>query len=716
MRCLRQPSLFIAALLIFSVAGCDDGGSELRLRQASVGRAAPLGESIFPGLTGKELLQQLAATYKPNKVLGYEAAVDKLFGGVDNHGGTLRCVYTGYTVQIPAGTADPSAYAYRNGVDLEHTYPQSKGATGTAKSDMHHMFPVRQSANATRNNNPFAEIDDAQTEKWMRDVEVRTTKPPQNIEEYSEFDGKGAGRFEPRHDHKGHVARAMFYFYTMYQAQADAADPAFFGLQKSQLFTWHQMYPADQAELDRTWAIAKLQENKPNPFVIDPTLVQRAYFPGAALPNAARLNIEAVGPESIDLSWELPADFDAASQDLVVLGRAESPCEDPTEQAATSYSADTAYGAGSRLGKDTFVLYIGDGKTATITGLSAGMTYYFTLWTASGSLWNALPADAHVRTRAPNGELASPLVVSRIMRNPLVEDASGEWFELQSIADHDIDLNGWTIRDDDIDLHVISAPGGLVVPARGMVRLGSNADPATNGGYAIDYQYDNFWLGNDKDEIVLLGPDGTVVDRVAYDPMQWPTGKGLAIAFKGNLEDDDNNDPSFWRIEKNKPSDEVHLVISEIMVDPQSVDDSVGEWFELYNPTGHELDINGWSITDAHSDAHVIDNHGPLLVPAGGRLVLGNNADRQRNGGVAIDYVYRNLALDNYEDEIILFDTDGTEINRVAYDGHDPWPHRAGVSIIFVGAATENNDDPTLWSFSDGPWTGSAGDFGSPGH
>ena len=35
----------------------------------------------------------------------------------------------------------------------------------------------------------------------------------------------------------------------------------------------------DNSELQRTWAIAGYQQNKPNPFIVDETLVIRAYFP-----------------------------------------------------------------------------------------------------------------------------------------------------------------------------------------------------------------------------------------------------------------------------------------------------------------------------------------------------------------------------------------------------------------------------------------------------
>ncbi|NIP17549.1 MAG: hypothetical protein GWM87_04890, partial [Xanthomonadales bacterium] len=70
------------------------------------------------------------------------------------------------------------------------------------------------------------------------------------------------------------------------------------------------------------------------------------------------------------------------------------------------------------------------------------------------------------------------------------------------------------------------------------------------------------------------------------------------------------------------------------MQNPAAVSDSNGEWFELYNPTGSDIDIDGWTIQDNDFDSHLINNGGPLLVPAGGYLVLGRDANSGANGGV----------------------------------------------------------------------------------
>ncbi len=230
-------------------------------------------QTIFPSLSGQELLDSLKAYYKPATVLGYTAAREVMFTILDNHNDSVTCVYTGYTIYLNHNSSNPNQAAYNQGINTEHTWPQSLGATGNAKSDLHHLFPTRIDVNGARGSLPFAEIPDYQTDKWYRLDYVLTGIPSQYIDEYSELKLNEA--FEPREDHKGNVARAMFYFYTMYHSQASSS---FFQIQKDVLRSWNSLDPVDAAEILRTNTIASYQDGKPNPFVLDTTLIGRAYF------------------------------------------------------------------------------------------------------------------------------------------------------------------------------------------------------------------------------------------------------------------------------------------------------------------------------------------------------------------------------------------------------------------------------------------------------
>ncbi|KAA3613046.1 MAG: T9SS C-terminal target domain-containing protein [Calditrichaeota bacterium] len=161
------------------------------------------------------------------------------------------------------------------------------------------------------------------------------------------------------------------------------------------------------------------------------------------------------------------------------------------------------------------------------------------------------------------------------------------------------------------------------------------------------------------------------------------------------------------------------LVISEIMQNPDEVTDANGEWFELYNPTGSPIDINGWRIFDNGSDSHVITNGGALNVPAGGFLVLGRNGDTGTNGNLPVDYVFSGTSLGNGADELVLEDDSviPVEIDRVEWDGGTSWPDPTGASMVFTGDAVTDNNVGANWTTATSRESnyGAGSDLGSPG-
>lgn len=234
---------------------------------------------LYPDLEGIELLEAIQTNYKPDTVMTYGRARDTMFAKIYNINDSLEGVYTGYRLYLDPGL-DPTDAAYMNGIatgiNTEHTYPRSKGAeNGNPKSDMHHLFATRTPVNGDRGSMPFADINDASAIKWYRDGSAQTNIPPGSIRD--EFSELGIDAFEPRESHKGNVARAMMYFYTMYRTQANSADPDYFESQRETLLRWHQQDPVDQTEYDRTWQIAAFQSGKPNPFVLDTVLAYRIY-------------------------------------------------------------------------------------------------------------------------------------------------------------------------------------------------------------------------------------------------------------------------------------------------------------------------------------------------------------------------------------------------------------------------------------------------------
>jgi len=156
------------------------------------------------------------------------------------------------------------------------------------------------------------------------------------------------------------------------------------------------------------------------------------------------------------------------------------------------------------------------------------------------------------------------------------------------------------------------------------------------------------------------------------------------------------------------------IVITEIMQNPDAVGDSNGEWFEVYNSTSSDIDLNGWWIEDNGSDFHVINTS--VIVSAGGYAVLGNNANMATNGGVMVDYSYGSgWFLANGDDEVVIVAPNETEIDRVEYDGgpNFPDPEGASMSLNPDNLNATDNDDGSNWCVSTSVY--GDGDLGTPG-
>lgn len=260
----------------------------LILTIASITRAQSIPQQvIFEGLTGNELLDSLARHYKPVTVLNYNDARDLMFSEIYNENGINICSYTGDTIAIPFGHPNPRtiANAHIPNWNTEHIYPQSKGASsGNANSDLHHLVPVRADVNSSRGNSPFGFVKTEDVTNWWNFHGSTTIAPLHDLSQYSK--AMGNSFFEPRDAVKGDMARAVFYFFTMYMSEALEADPGFFRRQYKDLKVFHEVDRVDYPESQRNNLKAQVQGGKVNPFILDTTLVRRAFFENFVYPDS----------------------------------------------------------------------------------------------------------------------------------------------------------------------------------------------------------------------------------------------------------------------------------------------------------------------------------------------------------------------------------------------------------------------------------------------
>jgi hypothetical protein len=108
------------------------------------------------------------------------------------------------------------------------------------------------------------------------------------------------------------------------------------------------------------------------------------------------------------------------------------------------------------------------------------------------------------------------------------------------------------------------------------------------------------------------------------------------------------------------------IIITEFMANPAASPESNGEYIELYNKRSVSIDLNGYIIKDDDSDSHTISSS--LIIPAEGFIILSGVTDPLGNGSNISDYQYSGITLANSADEIVLTNSSGNEIARLAYD------------------------------------------------
>lgn len=202
-------------------------------------------------------------TSQRHKSFSYSEARKILFNEVhlaeDARGFYIPGVYC-QKKHYPFGGAHPGNRLPNHTVfNTEHTWPQSKFTRRfpkhIQKSDLHHLYPTFSRINSERGNLPYAEVSP------LRPLSCVDSQLGSAL-------STGEGRyFEPPAEHRGNVARAMFYFSIRYRTNIDS-------IQENYLRRWHEEDPVDQDEKRRNEFIFKRQQNR-NPFIDSPELVDQ---------------------------------------------------------------------------------------------------------------------------------------------------------------------------------------------------------------------------------------------------------------------------------------------------------------------------------------------------------------------------------------------------------------------------------------------------------
>ncbi|HKE01719.1 MAG TPA: lamin tail domain-containing protein, partial [Planctomycetota bacterium] len=165
-------------------------------------------------------------------------------------------------------------------------------------------------------------------------------------------------------------------------------------------------------------------------------------------------------------------------------------------------------------------------------------------------------------------------------------------------------------------------------------------------------------------------PGTTAADGTWSQPLRAPAA-GTELRIQGFAADGETDEVALTidAAYSPRPGD---LVVTEIQR-------GSGAWIEVYNKTDYEIDLRDWTLADEDGDLRVL----ATVAPARRYVVLDG------------------LALRLDEDQVVLADSHGQMIDRVAYDVAAGWPaSEPGVSLQLSPnhLSAIDNDLPSAWT------------------
>lgn len=174
----------------------------------------------------------------------------------DNRGYFVKDVYCEKNFRKNVG---PHTMPNHSELNIEHTWPQSRFSSrfprNVQKVDLHHLFPSDSRSNSSRGNFHFSQFGSG----------GRSVFDGCETSKMGKINETGADGFEPPREHKGNVARALFYFAIRYHIRIPEYEEFF-------LRQWHLIDPVDSSEELRNDEIEAIQGNR-NPFIDEPELI-----------------------------------------------------------------------------------------------------------------------------------------------------------------------------------------------------------------------------------------------------------------------------------------------------------------------------------------------------------------------------------------------------------------------------------------------------------
>jgi endonuclease I len=239
------------------------------------------------GLTGAALANALHQIIDDHTVIdnGNIGEIMKVIDEAANDDTAVRLLYS--NANLPK-----SSFNIGGGWNREHTWPRSDGVgdDGPDYSDLHHLFPCKETVNSLRGNLPFDESTNLESDPFA----------PESF--------KDGDTWEPFDRDKGVVARALLYMMVRYDGADSLTSDLILGDSTgavgihgvlSTLLAWHRAHPPTDYERTRNEAIyagvavgpTTYRQGNRNPFIDFPQFAD-AIFGTAGQYNFSRWQLD----------------------------------------------------------------------------------------------------------------------------------------------------------------------------------------------------------------------------------------------------------------------------------------------------------------------------------------------------------------------------------------------------------------------------------------
>jgi len=335
---------------------------------------------------------------------------------------------------------------------------------------------------------------------------------------------------------------------------------------------------------------------------------------------------------------------------------------------------------------------------------------YFQLWAIAGdntlnvysnenmmTLLHSENLTISSHTSLDLGEYRAPfgVCINEVHYDPVGNEAEGEFVELFNFLNTTIELNGWSLSDQDGDPDHIFPDTEISSLSYCVLHTSPGDDHVKDGVHHFYLGKTASYLTNTGDDLVLRSLDGTPVDYVAWGnsssvdpPPQGLSWTGSMISVEGSSlslvpDGADTNSSATWQQTVPTPGSENecnennsdqkggtiqiigphHIMITEIYYNTYGGGDQ--EYFSILNQANEAVNLTGWKVTDGESDLYL-----PGLTLGVAEKIFFSRDPTIFYHLTSIDSEYTSsLSLGDTKDSLSLLDPIGNIVDAVSWGG-----------------------------------------------